>query len=194
MKLPFTGTALTDSVKGRRVAFSTSVVGAVQSRRSTVGFGPRDQLVADSCSRPALSPSESDRVYLIPKAHRRGVALTSVRVGFAVRTRMAGTGLITRKVLMAGVLVAGSGCLIGVSAARADPLIPPTPAEVQYLEQARRILPGSGDSVASNGDGDLLQRGRFACYQRDVIGLVGVNATFVSPILTQLAFIYLCPK
>jgi hypothetical protein len=93
-----------------------------------------------------------------------------------------------------GALLAGPGCLVCGPLAHADPLTPPTPAEVQYLQEARRILPGSGDPIAFNSDGELLDRGRFACYERDVVGLVGVNGTFISPIVTQLAFIYLCPQ
>lgn len=103
--------------------------------------------------------------------------------------------MITLKRLMAGVLLAGSGgCLVGVPLAQADPLTPLTPAENAFLDHARRVLPGSGDPVAFNSDGELLDQGRYVCMKRDTVGQVGYEATFVSPIITQLAFIYLCPQ
>ncbi len=100
----------------------------------------------------------------------------------------------TLKTFMAGVLLAASGCLVVVPVAHSDPLIPPSPGELQYLDQARRLLPGSGDPVAVNSDGELLDLGRYSCFRRDSTGLIGYEATYVSPILTQLAFIYLCPQ
>ena len=84
--------------------------------------------------------------------------------------------------------------LAGTPVAHADPLIPLTPAEVGFLDHLHRVLPGSGDPTAFNSDGEQLDKGRYACYQRDVNGLVGFEATYVSSIVTQLAFIYLCPK
>ncbi|WP_131815186.1 hypothetical protein [Mycolicibacterium holsaticum] len=53
----------------------------------------------------------------------------------------------------------------------------------------RRVLPGSGDPVAFNSDGELLDKGRYVCYMRDANELVGYEATLVSAIVTQLAFI-----
>jgi hypothetical protein len=102
--------------------------------------------------------------------------------------------LIRIKVLVTGALLAGLGWLVAAPTAEADPLIPPTPAELQFLAQARRILPGAGDPVAFNSDGELLDQGRLVCTKRDVAGEVGTDVTYVSPIITQLAFTYLCPQ
>lgn len=102
--------------------------------------------------------------------------------------------MITLKVLTAGVLLAAPGSLVGAPGAQADPLTPPSPAEIAFLDHARRVFPGSGDPDAFNSDGELLDQGRYACMKRDLDGQVGWEATFVSPIITQLAFIYLCPQ
>ncbi|WP_284235541.1 hypothetical protein [Mycobacterium antarcticum] len=77
--------------------------------------------------------------------------------------------------------------------AQAEPLTPLTPAELQYLDQARRVLSVSHDPLAFRSDGELLVDGRFACDKR-ATGMVGYEATLVAPALTQLAFIYLCPQ
>jgi hypothetical protein len=95
---------------------------------------------------------------------------------------------------MTALLMAGAGCLIGPPVALADPLIPPTPGEIQFVEQARRILPGTGDPIAFNSNGELLGRGRQACLKRDSYNAIGQDVTYVSPIITQLAFVYLCPQ
>jgi len=102
--------------------------------------------------------------------------------------------LTTLRKLAAGALLAGLGCLAGTSVAQADPLTPLTPGENQFLDQARRLFPGSGDPDAFKSDGQLLDQGRYACFRRDSSGLVGYEVTYVSPIITQLAFVYLCPK
>lgn len=102
--------------------------------------------------------------------------------------------MITLKMIIAGVLLAGPVCLVGIPVALAEPLIPLSPAEIKFLDHARRVLPGSGDSDAFNSDGELLDQGRYACMRRDQTGQVGWESTFVSPIITQLAFIYLCPQ
>lgn len=82
--------------------------------------------------------------------------------------------------------------VIAAQPAQADPLIPPTPAETNYLEHARLVFAASHDPVAFRSDGELLSDGRYACDQR-AAGFVGTESTFVTPALTQLAFIYLCP-
>jgi hypothetical protein len=91
-------------------------------------------------------------------------------------------------------LLLGFGCLIGMPAAQAEPLVPLDNAEIQYLEQARRLLPLTDDPIAFSNDGELLVKGRLACYRRDSSRQVGYQGTFVPAVLTQLAFIYLCPQ
>jgi hypothetical protein len=97
-------------------------------------------------------------------------------------------------IFMTGVLLAGSAFLANAPDALADPLAPPTPAELQYLEQLRQVLTASQDDLAANGDGDLLDRGRYACFMRDSNGMVGFMATQTPAAINQLAFIYLCPR
>ena len=77
--------------------------------------------------------------------------------------------------------------------AQAEPLIPPAPGETEFLEQVRRVFAAGHDPAAVNSDGEILQNGRFACERRDR-ELVGQGITYVTPAVTQLAFIYLCPK
>ena len=87
------------------------------------------------------------------------------------------------------------GLVINVTVAptaQADPLIPPTPAEIDFLDHAHQVFAASHDPVAFRGDGQLLSDGWFACDKR-AAGFVGTEATLVTPALTQLAFIYLCP-
>lgn len=76
--------------------------------------------------------------------------------------------------------------------AHAEPLIPPTPAEINFLDQARRVFAASHNPVSFRSDGQLLSDGWYACDKR-AAGFVGTEATLVTPALTQLAFIYLCP-
>lgn len=99
-----------------------------------------------------------------------------------------------RKVLLALILLAGPVFLTGRPVAQAEPLSPPNPAEAEYLDYLHRILPGTGDPLAFNNDAELLAKGRYVCYMRDVNNLVGQQATLVSATVTQLAFIYLCPN
>lgn len=102
--------------------------------------------------------------------------------------------MITRSLQPAlAAVLAATVCLADVPVAQAEPLIPPTPAEIQYLDHLRRVLPGSRDPAAFNSDGELLDKGRYVCYMRDANDLVGYEATLVSAIVSQLAFIYLCP-
>ncbi|BBU21255.1 hypothetical protein PFJ02_11510 [Mycobacterium xenopi] len=104
------------------------------------------------------------------------------------------TALTTLKMLTAGLLLVGPALLACAPAVPADPLTPPTPAEMQFLDQARRLLPITPDSmVAFNSDGELLDQGRQACFMRDQ-GRVGYEASMLPPIVTQLALVYLCPK
>ncbi|CAJ1500473.1 hypothetical protein [[Mycobacterium] burgundiense] len=95
---------------------------------------------------------------------------------------------------LAGVLLAAPMCLADLPVAQAEPLVPPNPAETAYLDHLRRVLPGTGDPLAFNNDGELLAKGRYVCYMREANDLVGYEATLVSAAVTQLAFIYLCPN
>lgn len=94
-------------------------------------------------------------------------------------------------------VVVGMGALIlqgsAVPLSHADPLTPLTPNEIQYLDAARQVFAVSRDPASSRDDGQTLLDGRYACGERDN-GLVGYPVTYVSPILTQLAFAYLCPR
>jgi hypothetical protein len=81
----------------------------------------------------------------------------------------------------------------GAQSAQAEPLTPLTPGELQYLDQARHVLSVSHDPAAFRSDGELLVNGHYACEKR-ASGFVGSVATFMSPALIQLAFIYLCPN
>lgn len=88
-----------------------------------------------------------------------------------------------------------AGCaavVLGAAPAGAEPLTPLTANEVQYLEQLRKVFAASHDPTAFRGDGELLTDGHFVCANREA-GLVGEGATFKTPAITQLAFIYLCP-
>ncbi len=95
---------------------------------------------------------------------------------------------------LAGIVLAAAMCLGDLPLVQADPLTPPTPTEIAYLDHLHRVLPGSGDPAAFKSDGELLDKGRYVCYMRDANELVGYEATLVSAIVAQLAFIYLCPK
>lgn len=82
--------------------------------------------------------------------------------------------------------------VVGAQTVHADPLVPPTPAEIDYLHHARLVFAANHDPVAFRSDGELLELGRYACAKR-AAGFVGTEATLVTPALTQLAFIHLCP-
>ena len=88
------------------------------------------------------------------------------------------------------VLVAG---MAGAQSVQAEPLTPLTPDEIQYLEKGRYVLTLTHDPTAFRSDGELLVDGRYACDKRTT-GIVGYTGTYVPPALTQLAFLYLCPK
>lgn len=92
----------------------------------------------------------------------------------------------------AALIAASAINVIAVQPAHADPLVPPTPAEIAYLNHAHQVFAVSHDPVAFRSDGELLDLGRFACDKR-AAGFVGTESTLVTPALTQLAFIYLCP-
>ena len=74
----------------------------------------------------------------------------------------------------------------------ADPMTPPSPAEIEYLGQLRQVFSAYRDPVEFRSDGELLNLGRFVCEQHSR-GLVGYEATLVSPAIVQLALIHLCP-
>jgi hypothetical protein len=82
--------------------------------------------------------------------------------------------------------------VVGALPAHAEPLTPLTPNQSQYLDQLHRVFAASHDPAAFRSDGELLTDGQFVCAKRNV-GQIGAEATFKSPAITQLAFIYLCP-
>lgn len=94
---------------------------------------------------------------------------------------------------LAGLVLTIAMNVTGAQLAQADPLNPLTPAEVQYLEQVRRVLTISHNDIAFRSDGELMVDGRYACQQRHS-GFVGQETTGVPSAVTQLAFIYLCPN
>jgi hypothetical protein len=96
------------------------------------------------------------------------------------------------KYLLMGPLVALVVSLTGAPSAPAEPLTPLSAAEVEYLAQLRHVFSQYRDPAEFRSDGELLDLGRFVCDQRDH-GLVGYGATLVTPAVTQVAFIYLCP-
>lgn len=98
----------------------------------------------------------------------------------------------TLKGLAAWLLAVGVS-LAGALPANAEPLTPLNPAELQYLEQLHRVFTVSHDPLGFRSDGELLDRGRYVCERRG-LGSVGQAATLEPPAITQLAFIYLCPK
>jgi len=83
--------------------------------------------------------------------------------------------------------------MAGAQSVQAEPLTPLTPDEIQYLEKGRYVLTLTHDPTAFRSDGELLVDGRYACDKRTT-GIVGYTGTYVPPALTQLAFLYLCPK
>jgi hypothetical protein len=56
------------------------------------------------------------------------------------------------------------------------------------------VLTASHNNAAQRSDGELLIDGRYACEKRTSHGMVGQEASLVTPAITQLAFIYLCPS
>lgn len=82
--------------------------------------------------------------------------------------------------------------LTGAPHAQAEPLTPLSPAEIEYLGQLRHVFSAYRDPAEFRSDGELLNLGRFVCDQRDR-GLVGYEATLVSPAIVQLALVQLCP-
>jgi hypothetical protein len=95
--------------------------------------------------------------------------------------------------LLVGALVALAGSMFGVSSAHAEPLTPLAPGEAQYLEQIRRVLSAVNDPVAFRSDGELLNQGQFVCFQASK-NIVGSPVTLISPVVNQLAVVYLCPQ
>lgn len=98
----------------------------------------------------------------------------------------------TPTLLLAGVVAAVTINMAIAPQALAEPLTPPAPGEEQYLQQLRKVFAASHDPTSFRSDGELLSLGRFACNRRDA-GFVGQEATLLTPAITQLAFIYLCP-
>lgn len=94
--------------------------------------------------------------------------------------------------VLAGVVAAVTINMVTAPHALAEPLTPPSPGEEQYLQQLRKVFAASHDPTSFRSDGELLSLGRFACDRRDA-GFVGQEATLLTPAITQLAFIYLCP-
>lgn len=91
------------------------------------------------------------------------------------------------------VLAATIAALSVPSYAMADPLTPLSPAENEYLVQVRRVFSQYRDPTEFRSDGELLYLGRFVCHQRQS-GLVGYEATLVTPAIVQMALVYLCPS
>lgn len=77
--------------------------------------------------------------------------------------------------------------------AQAEPLTPLAPNEIHYMEQLRRVFAVSRNPASFRSDGELLTLGQYACDERRA-GIVGSAVTYVDPVVTQLAFIYLCPQ
>lgn len=98
----------------------------------------------------------------------------------------------TWKCLWAVLIAALTINMVAAQPAHADPLLPLTQAEIDYLSHARQVFAVSHNPVSFRSDGQLLSDGWYACDKR-AAGFVGAEATLVTPALTQLAFIYLCP-
>ncbi len=98
----------------------------------------------------------------------------------------------TWKCLWAVLIAALTVNMVAAQPAHADPLLPLTQAEIDYLGHARQVFAVSHNPVSFRSDGQLLSDGWYACDKR-AAGFVGTEATLVTPALTQLAFIYLCP-
>lgn len=101
------------------------------------------------------------------------------------RSRSTGGVAVAAAVAVAMSVVAGP-------VVHAEPLTPLTPAELQYLDQLRKVFAAKHDPSAFRSDGELLTMGQFVCDKR-ATGQVGAGATFQTPAVTQLALIYLCP-
>jgi hypothetical protein len=75
--------------------------------------------------------------------------------------------LTTLKMLTTGLLLVGPALLFSAPAVPADPLTPPTPAEMQFLDQARRLLPRAPDSMVAFNSSCVITGGsdtNRACY------------------------------
>jgi hypothetical protein len=140
----------------------------------------------------------------MPISFTRGVSVSRLAgrpepnriVGQAISLKSAcweETELSTLRWPLAGLLLAIATNVAGAQPAQADPLIPLTPTELQYLQQVRTVLTASHNDTAFRSDGELLVDGRYACQQR-ASGFVGQEATLLPSAVTQLAFIYLCPN
>lgn len=97
------------------------------------------------------------------------------------------------KQLIFGSLLALVTSLTGAPSAPAEPLTPLSPAELEYLGQLRHVFSMYRDPTEFRSDGELLRLGRYVCQQRKS-GLVGYEATLVTPAVVQLAFVHLCPS
>ncbi|OBJ42496.1 hypothetical protein A5630_20885 [Mycolicibacterium mucogenicum] len=100
--------------------------------------------------------------------------------------------MLTHRTSWSALLVAVAVVIEGVPMACAEPLSPPTTSEEQYLVHLHQVLSQVHNPVAFRSDGELLSQGRFACQRRS-LGLIGTQASMLTPAVTQLAFIYLCP-
>jgi hypothetical protein len=126
--------------------------------------------------------------------HRVKVSGSAIRACHPSGRAESEDGLSRFTFLAASIAVAGAAGLFAAPSTSADPLTPPTPAEVKYLNDLRRIFPGTRDSAEFRGDGELLELGWYVCRQRDSANVVGYGATGVSPLISQVAFIDLCPR
>ena len=86
------------------------------------------------------------------------------------------------------------GCLaVGVRSAPAVHAAPFTPAEMKYLNDVQRYLPGYGDpKAASMTDAELVGEGWYACHNH-AIGL-NLDQVGTNPVIATYALLDLCPN
>jgi hypothetical protein len=98
--------------------------------------------------------------------------------------------LVTRMVLLAGVLLGGSIGVIDAPSVQADPS---APAESQFLKDVHSHMQAYGDTQANRlSDADLVGEGLLACHDR-AIG-VSPQQQGIDPLIAQYAKVDLCPS
>jgi hypothetical protein len=98
--------------------------------------------------------------------------------------------MVTLKVAMAGVILAGSVGVIGAPVSHADPF---NPAEQQFLNDVRPRLQGYGDARASAmSDADLVGEGWWACH--DLAVGISPQSQGINPLIGTYAKSDLCPN
>jgi hypothetical protein len=94
------------------------------------------------------------------------------------------------KAHVAAVLGGLAVAMIGAPTVRADPF---TPAEIQYLNDVHRFLPGYGDpKAAAMTDTELVGEGWWACHNH-AIG-VNLDQAGTNPVIGTWALYDLCPN